>query len=140
MRVNGNIVDAIYKDSVKIKSYIMPIYNVRCTFATGKDIEKMAKKMGIHEKGHDYASYQGQFIETKQADGIHMFYILLKVKNNRISLPNLTHEIGHFCHAICNYVGIKMDGWNDEPITHMMEYTMDQFLEFIKKGPFIKLK
>lgn len=125
---------------MRTENYIMPIYNVRITFAYGKDIVAMSKELNIHTHGYDYDGIQAITVRRKERDGHSRFYLLVKKGKKGISIPNIVHEIGHFCSAICDYVGIKADWVNDEPLAYMMEDTMDNFLGFLKVKLHIKPK
>ena len=125
---------------MKSENYIMPIYGVRVTFAYGKDIEAISKELNIYRSGYNYDGIQARMERVKESDGHTRFFLLVKKGKEGISLPNVVHEIGHLCIAICEYVGIKADWENDEPLAYMMEATMEQILNFFKSGPYIKIK
>ena len=139
MCINGNVVDAIYKDGMKVRDFIMPIYNQRVTFAIGKNMVKMGKKLKLDRDGFDYSQYQGMTIRVKESDGQYRYYLLIEKKKGKVYLTNIVHEIAHFCIAVCEDVGVKTEAWNDEPFAYLSAAVMEQFLDFIGVKDKIKI-
>jgi len=131
MRINGNIVDAVYEDVMKTRNFIMPIYKARVTFAVGKDLKKMFKILGIHTSDTKYDGYGAFTVRAKEDDGHYRYFLIVKKGKGKIALTDLNHEVMHFSIVICEDRGIKIEAWNDEPIAYIAEYVMRKFLKFL---------
>lgn len=115
---------------MKIQSYIMPIYRRKITFAIGKNLEKMTKKLNIHSQNCNYDTYNALTIRTKAKNCSHTYYVLI-VQNKEIFISDLTHEASHLCTIICDDLGIIVKAWEDEAYAYMFEDTMRQLMRFL---------
>ncbi len=115
---------------MKIQVYIMPIYRRRITFAVGKDLEKMARKLNVHNKDCNYETYNALTIRSRAKNCSHRYYILIQQKKE-ISISDLTHEVSHVCAIICSDLGIIVKAWEDEANAYMVEDVMRQLLRFL---------
>ena len=117
----------------KVKSIQIPLYGGRLVMIFSNCSEKIKKTIPNWDKETDEIYGSAWYINYKDRQG---FAMILNFDSDRAKITHgtIAHEAVHLAHYIADERGIKLDLNNDEPITYLVGWIVDEVYDFIKKS------
>lgn len=119
------------KPYAKVKAIPVPLYRGRFIIILSNSVEEVQKTIPEFKKEQFYG--HSWHINYKNRDG---FAMVLNFENkiSKMTHGTIAHESVHIANFIADSRGLVSDFDNDEPITYLVQWIVDQTYLFIEKN------